>query len=241
MAESTQIRTSSIGNRKFGLTSYSVFHLGIHAVEDHPEQGNEHEDEHAAFRADGAAGQPTRAVERGIQQVARRHPPAIGNRVEVAFAPIPGSVKAHGKPEISGATQGQAEEEADQAGAYEADPCFSRVSKMESAEFDRQHDGCRPEAERLGDRELGVAAHEEFLVEAYQEEEHSPERSKLQDPCTVQGESSKVKEPCAMHHEQQDGKRRDSPQHAHPERLAECAAPWQTVAAERLPFDLRHD
>src|ERR1700704_2960593 len=127
-----------------------------------------------------------------MQQVSRSHPAAVRDRIEVALAPVPCSVKADRKPQIPGAAQGETEKKTDQNGTKNTDPAFARILQMKNPEARRQQGRGRPEAGHLGQGELGVAAHKKFLVETNDEEERTPEHGKLDHAHAVQREAAEV-------------------------------------------------
>ena len=109
---------------------------------------------------------------------------------------------------------------------------------MQRAEAQRKQNRRGPEANPISQSELGVAASEEFFVEAYDQKEPGPEHCKFQRAHTVQCESPEIKSMGSAQRHQQQSERHDSPQRAHPEKLAEGLARRQAVAAEWPAFDL---
>src|ERR1700757_2221503 len=104
---------------------------------------------------------------------------AVRDRVEKTFAPIPGGVKTHRKPEVASTSQGQAEEQADQGGTAESHPAFSWVPEMNPAESERTQNSCGPEPDTLCQHRLRISAKEQFLLQAHQQEYASPKCGKL--------------------------------------------------------------
>src|SRR5437870_6448329 len=127
-------------------------------------------------------------MKRRREQVAGRFFAAVGNRVEKTFAPIPGGVKSHRKPQVASTSQGQAEEQADQCGAAEADPVLSGIPEMNSAESHRTQNSRGPEANTLGQHRLRISAKEQFLLQPHQQEYASPECGKLYQTSAMQND-----------------------------------------------------
>src|SRR3954467_1715989 len=86
----------------------------IDEVEGCPNQHHHEQAEYAAFRSDGASREPGGTLKRGIQQMPGGNHPAVRNRIEESFAPIPGGVKSDREPEASSATECQTEKQADE-------------------------------------------------------------------------------------------------------------------------------
>ena len=83
-----------------------------------------------------------------------------------------------------------------------------------------KQNGRRPETDACRERELSVAAQEEFFEEADQHKEHSPECSKLHDSGAVQRQGAEVKDMRTAQANHQAGERNDAPQAANPEQFS---------------------
>src|SRR5580693_2226698 len=106
----------------------------IDLAECDPNHRNHCEAQYTAFRANRASGEPIRAVQRRTEQVTAPNRSAVGHGVKKSLTPIPSGVKAHGKPEIAGAPQGETKEEADQRGRQRARPMFALVAQVNQTE-----------------------------------------------------------------------------------------------------------
>src|SRR5262249_56166293 len=84
----------------------------------------------AAFRTDGAAGEPNRPGGAGVKQMTRSYVAAVGYAVKIGFAPIKSHVCPNGHPEIAGAAEQEAGKQSKDAGIAQADPGFAGGSVM---------------------------------------------------------------------------------------------------------------
>src|SRR3984957_11632860 len=134
----------------------------MHPAEFNPKR-RPHQAEYAAFGAYRSSAHPIRAVKGGTQQVTGSDHTAVRHGVEEGLAPIPGGVKAHSKPEIARAAQGQTEEQSDECRSQQSSPLLSLILEVNQSEHRRQDDCRRPEADTARERELGAAAQEKFL------------------------------------------------------------------------------
>src|SRR5262249_54353470 len=154
-----------------------------------------------------------RPLEGWVHKVPRRGRPAVGHGEQEGLAPIKREVKSDGKPQVAGAPQSQAEEESDQPGGECPGPGLTGIVEMNGTEDDRQRYSCGPKANRKRERELRVAAHQEFFKESNQKEKHRPEQGELKDsPSAVQGKGSEIKAVQRAHRQQQKRDGSDPPQ-----------------------------
>src|SRR3954471_17265620 len=116
---------------------------------------------------------------------------AIRNGIEERLSPIPGGVKANCEPEISGAAQSQAKEEADESGGQQAGPMLLIIFQVNESEGAGKGQGSRPEAHAASQRELRVPAQQKFFEQSHQNEENAPECGKLRDPPAIQHDVAK--------------------------------------------------
>src|SRR3974390_2399711 len=101
--------------------------------------------------------------------------------VEICLAPIPGSMKADGKPKITRAAQRQAEEESDEGCGQQAFPLLAVIAQMDQTKNTGQRDCRRPKTDATGQGKLGVAAKQEFFKEPHQQKHERPECSEAGD------------------------------------------------------------
>src|ERR1700730_10090900 len=96
--------TSSAMLRHICRDLSGILRRGIYPIKHHPKQHQQQEEKNAAFRPHGSAGQPTWTLQRRMQQVSGSHASAVRDRIKVALAPVPGSVKANREPKVPGAS-----------------------------------------------------------------------------------------------------------------------------------------
>src|SRR5579864_1798138 len=191
--------------RCVSLTLRWVIHPRIYAVKHHPQYRDQHDQQHAAFRPNGASGQPSRAMKRRIHQMPGQNQAAVGHGVEEGFAPVPSRVHANGKPQIPGPADGEAEEEADDNNSDEPDPTLARITAVDVSKKTRKQERCRPESDAASQREQTIATEKKFLPEPNDQEHHAPERRELQNAKAVQSKSSEIENTRDAHYEQQAG------------------------------------
>src|SRR5580692_12332668 len=121
------------------------------------------------------------------------HPTTVGHRVQIAFAPIPRSVKADGEPQVSRTAKSQAEKKSDDRDREQTQPGFPGIAKMQSCEESRKQQRCGPETDALGERELRIATQQEFFEQDNDDKEPTPESRKFQDAPAMQGEPTERK------------------------------------------------
>src|ERR1700691_2685745 len=103
----TALAAAGIAWREIG------FARGVDSVKDHEKNSQNHEIEDAAFGADRATRQPGGTVKRRREQMAGHDDAAIGHRVDVRLAVVPGGMKSDGEPQASRAAQGEAKKHPD--------------------------------------------------------------------------------------------------------------------------------
>lgn len=113
---------------RVSVTRRRVSDVRVHPVKHHPQHRDQHKQQHAAFGTDGASGEPPWAMERGIEQVSGQNQTAVRDRIEKRLAPVPGRVHSNCKPQTSSASQGEAEEEADDNYSKKPDSTFARIT-----------------------------------------------------------------------------------------------------------------
>src|SRR5580700_5641642 len=157
-----------------------VSDVRIRPIKRQPRQRHDYKDQHAAFRPDRAAREPTRAVKGRVHQMPGDHPAAVGHGVQIAFAPIPRSVKADGEPQVSCTTKSQAEKKSDDRNREQTHPGFPGIAKMQGCEESRKQERSRPETNALSQRELRIATQQEFFEQADDDKKTAPESRKFQ-------------------------------------------------------------
>lgn len=115
-----------------GFARYGFFREEPHHYKELKTHGEEAE--YAAFGADGAAGEPFRAVENGVGEMALHEGAAVRNREEVTFSPVEAGMEADGVPEVAGAMKRKSEKDPDESHARRADETFAGIVKVDSAE-----------------------------------------------------------------------------------------------------------
>src|ERR1700730_100186 len=111
---------------------------------------------------------------------------AVGHRVEESLAPIPGGVKADGKPKTARAAQCKAKEKADERGSQQASPLLSAIPQVNQPETTRQNERRRPEADFARQSKLGVSAQEELFEEPHQQKHQGPEHREADEARSVE-------------------------------------------------------
>src|SRR5580692_2078476 len=176
-----------------------------------------------------------------MHQMPGDHPAAVGHGVQVAFAPVPRSVKADGEPQVSGTAKSQAEKKSDDRNREQAHPGFPGIAKMQGCEESRKQERSRPETNALSQRELRIATQQEFFEQADDDKKTAPESRKFQNAPAMQCEPAERKIAKAAYGKHQNRNGHDAPEHAHPKRFSKGISPWQAVAAERTLLDCPHD
>src|SRR5580704_18735510 len=220
----------------FGLVSDAR----IRPIKRQPRQRHDYKDEHAAFRPDRAAREPTRAVEGRAHQMPGDRPAAVGHGVQIAFAPVPRSVKADGEPQVSGTAKCQAEKKSDDRNREQTHPGFPGIANMQSCEESRKQHRSGPETDALGQRELRIATQQEFFEQADDDKKPAPENRKFQDAPAMQCEPAEGKIAKAAYGKHQNRNGNDAPGHSYPECFSKGTSPWQAVAAERTLLNRPH-
>src|SRR6478609_3826130 len=116
-------------NRTIGIDGVRKAKVDEPGAEQQNDQGKD-----AAFWSGGGTGEPIRALHRTVEKSAYAEKAAVGCAIDKGLCPVPGCVESGGKPEISGAPNHQAEQ---QAGGYDlqnAEDMFSAVTEMRDAE-----------------------------------------------------------------------------------------------------------
>src|ERR1700674_956096 len=91
--------------RILGMLAHCVLHLRISPVKQDPKRSDRDEYEVASLRPNRAAREPIGTVQAGADQMPRQNRPTVGNRIQIAFAPIPRHVKAACPPQVASPAQ----------------------------------------------------------------------------------------------------------------------------------------
>src|ERR1022692_1962719 len=108
---------------------------------DQGHDGQDGDDEDAAFRTGGSATEEGLAYGVGGEEMVLDHESAVGDTVEEGLGPIPRGVEADGPPERAGAPEAEAEDDSDQPGGEQSDGRFAGVLAMAEAEEDGEDGG----------------------------------------------------------------------------------------------------
>src|SRR5712692_7506388 len=195
----------NVTSGRLPCTSPRKANLAVEPIEQNENQRNHDEDQRAALRADGPAGEPSGSVKRRVQKVSFHHHSTVRDGIKEAFGIVPHGVHANGKPQTSGAPHGQGEEKADQNGAQRAHPIFPRISQVTSAEKSGKQNGRRPEAYAGGQGVARVSAHQKLFKEAHAQESNRPEDGLKNQPGATEGQASKGESVCGPKDQQKTG------------------------------------
>src|SRR5271170_6136323 len=99
--------------------------------------------------------------------MSRRYLTAIRHGIKETLAPIKRRMESDREPQAARAAQRETKEKSDQSRGQSPNPCFSRIVQMECAEDERKQSSRRPESHAPRQRELRVAAQQEFLEEPH--------------------------------------------------------------------------
>src|SRR5580692_7748840 len=167
-----------------------------------------------------------------MQQMPRRYSAAVGHRIQIALAPIPCSMESDSEPQISGATQSQAQKQSDSRDREQSKPVFARISDVQKRKKSRKHQRRGPETNALRQRELRIAARKKLLEQSDNQKKYSPENGKLQYTPAVQRKSAQRKIAHAPNPNHQRPNRHIAPTRAHPERFPKRSAQRKPVLAK---------
>ena len=88
-----------------------------------PQKRQDKQTEHAPFRADAAAGEPTGRIPHGrIQQASVNAIAAVRNGIEESLSKIPGELKADWPPQVASAAKGEAKDKAEDKNSQDTAP-----------------------------------------------------------------------------------------------------------------------
>src|SRR6516162_10754920 len=118
------------------------------------------------------------------------HYAAIRNRIQKALRIVPHGVQSNSKPQVPGAADRQAKEEADQYGRQTTRPRLLGISQVTGSEDDREQDGRGPETHACGQSMEGITAHEKFFEQGYEEKGNRPQGGITSQSGASQGDGS---------------------------------------------------
>jgi len=208
--------------------------------DDHREQQQRGNRQHAPFGAHRAAGKPAGAAGRAGKEVVRGDVAAIGYAIEERFSPVPGNVAADGPPQGTAPAQAVGEDQPGKHRIADAENLFAAIANVTGSEEDGQRDRCRPESDSLRKSKERIAAHEQFLEETDEDESQPQTEAPEQEVAPVQNRRPEVI----------DARRnqRAHEQAQHPEaccsaeqKVAKPVDPAQSKAGQRLLVDARHN
>src|SRR5579863_9451683 len=107
-------------------------------MKDQKERCHDDKTHYTGFGTNRSAGQPSRAVKRGIQQLAGRNEATIGHAEHKSLRVIPRGMKPYGEPDRTCTAQRKAEKETDRRRGKSAKPGFTGVTQMPGAKKQRQ-------------------------------------------------------------------------------------------------------
>ena len=166
--------------------------------------------------------------------------PAVGDRVEISFAPIPSHVKADSPPEVAGAAQSQAQEKADQSGGYHAHLRFPGIGSVNVTKSKRQQGSGRPEVHSFGKHPLGVPAQQEIFKQRRDQKENCIVSGKFPDARPMQSQRAKLKSAHQPHRQHQDAEGTDAPQCTHPKVSTKSGSCREPKVAKCLVLNASH-
>src|SRR5215472_2917328 len=218
-----------------------ILRLPMSTVKGDPDHRHHYQQEHTPFGTDGTSGDDPGAVQAGAQQVAGNQFSAVGDGIYVTFPPVPGRVKAHGKPQVPGAAQGEAEEESDDRHPQNAHPVLSLVGDVDAAEQQREQNRSGPEPDRATQGELRVATQQELFRQCDQQEERGPEQGKFREPVAVHRQAAEIVGVEGFEKQDQQGYGGDSPQQSQPEVAVQYSPGRQTISGKRPLLQARQE
>ena len=118
--------------------------------DDEGDESGDWEDKDAALGTGETAGQEGAALRMGGEQMEGNHVAGVCDTEDKRLGPVPGGVEADGPPERAGSPEGEAEDEADEAGGDEAKGTFADVVFVAEAEDEGEEGGGDPEADGAG-------------------------------------------------------------------------------------------
>src|SRR5579875_989486 len=124
------------------------------------DEGQQRQDENAAFRSGGAAAPQHRPKRMLAEQMALDQDAAVSRAVEVGLAPVPGGVKTHRPPQRAGVPEAEAEDKAHRSRREEAHRRLAGVEPVEGPEGYADQQRAPPKANPARERVLHIAAEE---------------------------------------------------------------------------------
>ena len=112
------------------------------------EQRTEEENEkcnYAALRSCRTPGEPVWAANGSVEETADAEKATVGRAIEEGFCPIPSRMEADGKPEITGASNGEAEQQAGLDNLQNSECVFPGFTEMGYTKHCREKQSRGPE------------------------------------------------------------------------------------------------
>jgi len=150
---------------------------GMQKMKNEEHQSDNKEAEYAAFGPDAAAGEPARALHRGVRKASFCKVAAVRNGEKESLAPIEAAMQSDGKPKSSGATQRQTEKHRDHKNTRGADYTLSRIEQVRPPKEQRKNYCSGPKRHAGSQSVLCIAAEAVLLKNPHEKESEEIQQS----------------------------------------------------------------
>src|SRR5579864_9612481 len=128
------------------------------------------------------------------------HLAAVRDPVKIRLTPVEGHVKPDRHPEIAGATQQEARQQAKDPSVEQSDPILTRVAMMRVAEEGRGENRGWPEAYDRGECKQRISTSAKFFTNGNENENECPYDGPFEDIRSVQCNAPERKDTNGSHH-----------------------------------------
>src|SRR5580693_1600398 len=114
-------------------------------------------------------------MQRSLQQMPRKHRPAVRHRINKCLSPIPRRVKSHRKPQAPRTPQRQTKEQPDQRRRQQSRQLLAFIEAVAPAKVAREQQRSRPETNSPCKSELQITAKVKVLEQSHEQKVQPPE------------------------------------------------------------------